>query len=88
MNPDGSVGRKDISDAVVGVIANAHATLTDAKKHPDTANADIANKIISSLYNKMATSDYNKELTVPTTEAEQLDEFIETVNPFNFNLRG
>ncbi len=89
MNPDGSPGRKDVSDAVVGVVANAHATLTDMKKHPDTANADIANKIISSLYNKMtATTDYANAITVPTSEAKQLDEYVETVNPFGFNLKG
>lgn len=87
MNPDGTVGRKDVSDAVVGVVANAHATLTDVKKHPDTANSDIANKILTSLYNKMAAPAYEGQI-LPTTEAEQLSDFENTVNPFNFNLRG
>lgn len=88
MNPDGTVGRKDVSDAVVGVIANAHATLTDMKKHPDTANADIANKIITGMYNKMSAPDLRGYLTEHTNEAQQLEEYIELRNPFEFKLRG
>jgi hypothetical protein len=88
MNPDGSPGRKDVSDAAVGIIANAHATLTDMKKHPDTANADIANKIITGMYNKMAAPDLRGYLTEHTNEAQQLSEFTEQMNPFNFTLRG
>ena len=88
MNPDGTLGRKDVSDAVVGVVANAHATLTDMKKHPDTANSDIANKILSSLFNKMATPDYAGHVVTPTTEAQQLTDHEEFMSPFNFNLKG
>jgi hypothetical protein len=88
MNPDGSPGRKDVSDAAVGVIANAHATLTDVKKHPDTANADIANKIISGIYNKMGAPDLRGYLTEHDNETSQLADYVESVNPFNFNLRG
>lgn len=88
LNPDGSPGRKDVSDAAVGVIANAHATLTDMKKHPYTANADIANKIISGIYNKMAAPDLRGYLTEHPNEAQQLSEFTEQMNPFNITLRG
>ena len=88
MNPDGTKGRKDVSDAVAGVIANAFALLTDFKKHPDTANAEMAARIINSLYpNKTSPADaINNYFATVTNENEELNKHIETMNPFSFKI--
>lgn len=86
MNPDGTQGKKDIADAVAGVIANAYATLTDLKKHPDTANADIASKIIGGMYNKQRDNALEGYFTEHTSEKSELDKFVNEMNPLNFKL--
>lgn len=88
MNPDGTKGRKDVSDAVAGVIANAFALLTDFKKHPDTANAEMAARIINSLYpNKINPADaIGNYFANVTTENEEINKHIEEMNPFSFKI--
>jgi hypothetical protein len=80
MNPDGTKGRKDVSDAVAGVIANSVAMLTDLKKHPMTANADMAAKILGALFRHQP--DFAGKEYYPATETEMIANAIDDFNPF------
>jgi len=79
-NFTGGAGSKDISDAVTGVIANSYSMLTDNKKHPNTANLDIASKIINSLYKQ---DDLNSYFASEHEETKLLNEHIDKLNPFS-----
>lgn len=79
-NFTGGAGSKDISDAVTGVIANSYSMLTDTKKHPNTANLDIASKVINSLYKQ---DDLHNYFASEHEEAKLLSEHIDKLNPFS-----
>jgi hypothetical protein len=85
-NPDGTKGRKDVSDAVAGVIANSVALLTDYKKHPMTANADMAAKILGGLFKPQPLTELDNKPLLPTTEAEMLSNAVDEFNPFAIKI--
>lgn len=68
------------SDAVAGVIANSVAMLTDIKKHPMTANADMAAKILGALFRHQP--DFGGKEFYPATETEMIANAINDFNPF------
>jgi len=80
---DGHAGSKDQGDALAGVIAGCYELLTDLKKHPDTANADAASKIIEGL-NTGSRPDVIPD--VSGDENEMMENQIDKRNPYNFKL--
>jgi hypothetical protein len=88
MNPDGTMGRKDVADGLAGCIADAFALITDFKKHPDTANADLASKVLSGLYpNKTNPADsISSYFSHVTDESQEINKHVEEMNPFNFKI--
>lgn len=85
MNPDGSKGSKDIADGVIGCVANVYAMLTDVKKHPYTANADLVAQTFSNMYPNQKYGDQGYQ-TDKQDEQQSMNDYIDIVNPLNFKI--
>ena len=71
------------SDALAGVIGDCYELLTNIKKHPDTANADVASRIIEGMNEGV------KPETIPGVSedvGEMFEKEIEQKNPYSFKL--
>jgi hypothetical protein len=87
MTPDGHMGGKDICDSLAGSVANCVAILTNTKKYPYTANANIAGRLLigdNSLVKEIGPSQVDSR---SNSENHDIESFINSVDPFK-HLKG
>lgn len=78
---------KDVADALAGVVFNAYELLTNINKFPDTANVDIASKILKNLYPDVR-SEFDKNIySDKYTENTDFNKYIEDFSPFDYKIK-
>lgn len=82
---DGHEGSKDQADALAGCVGNCYELLTNFKKHPDTANADVAGRIIEGMHQGIK-PDSSAMPIIAGEENDVMKEEQERLNPYSFKL--
>lgn len=87
MTPDGHVGSKDLCDALTGAVANCVAILTNTKKYPYTANANIAGRLLIGDNNLVKEIGPSQVDSRSSNENHDIESFVNSVDPFK-HLKG